>query len=258
VAHAAASAAAPSGSVNPTNGPAGNAADAADNTAAASAAASAAGAGTKSGSAELPILVIVECAMLAALTGLSFHLSTLFRLDAYFGALFPMPVVIAAARHSTGAARRVMLTTSLLLFIISGPLRSLNYLLLHGAMAYSLGIMWNKRCSWWITIPASAAVRSAGIFGSLALSSLILREDLMALLVMQMYGLLDQIAANIGASFMPSIEWIWAIAAFLVLINSLSYVVILHAVYTIVLNVIVRPNYVNAPNRVKKMLGVHT
>jgi hypothetical protein len=50
------------------------------------------------------------------------------------GALFPMPVVIAAARHSNGAARRVMLTTALLLFIISGPLRSMNYLFLHGAM----------------------------------------------------------------------------------------------------------------------------
>ena len=48
---------------------------------------------SSSAPAELPILVIVECAMLAALTGLSFHLSTLFRMDAYFGALFPMPVV---------------------------------------------------------------------------------------------------------------------------------------------------------------------
>jgi hypothetical protein len=45
---------------------------------------------------------------------------------------------------------------------------------------------------------------------------------------------------------------------FFVLINSLSYVVILHAVYTIVLNAVVRPNYVNAPQKVKKMLGVTT
>ena len=55
--------------------------------------AAAAKSSSSSAPAELPILVIVECAMLAALTGLSFHLSTLFRMDAYFGALFPMPVV---------------------------------------------------------------------------------------------------------------------------------------------------------------------
>lgn len=134
----------------------------------------------------------------------------------------------------------------------------MNYLLLHGVMAYSLGALWNKRCSWWITIPASALTRSAGIFGSLAFSSLLLRENVMALLVTQMYGLLDQIAANIGASFMPSIGWVWAIALFFVLVNSLSYVVILHAVYTIVLNVVVQPNFVNAPPKIKKMLGVTT
>ena len=74
--------------------------------------------------------------------------------------------------------------------------------------------------------------------------------------VTQMYGLLDQLAANIGATFMPSIGWVWAIAVFFVLVNSVSYVVILHAVYTIVLGVVVRPDYVNAPKKVKKMLGV--
>ena len=57
--------------------------------------------------------------------------------------------VIAAARHSNAAARRVMLVASLLLFVISGPLRSMNYLLLHGAMAYCLGALWNKRATWW-------------------------------------------------------------------------------------------------------------
>ena len=51
--------------------------------------------------------VLVECAMLSALTGLLFHLSTLFRLDAYFGALFPLPIVIAAARNGPKAASRV-------------------------------------------------------------------------------------------------------------------------------------------------------
>jgi hypothetical protein len=73
----AASAAASSNSIDPV--------DNNNNTAATAAAKS-------SAPPELPILVIVECAMLAALTGLSFHLSTLFRMDAYFG----------RARHSPG------------------------------------------------------------------------------------------------------------------------------------------------------------
>ena len=77
--------------------------------------------------------------MLSALTGLLFHLSTLFRLDAYFGALFPLPIVIAAA-NGPKAASRVAVVTSMLLFLISGPLRAVNYYCLHGAMAYSAGM----------------------------------------------------------------------------------------------------------------------
>tara|TARA_B100001540_G_scaffold200878_1_gene176909 strand:- start:15 stop:629 length:615 start_codon:yes stop_codon:yes gene_type:complete len=196
--------------------------------------------------------------MLSALTGLLFHLSTLLRVDAYFGALFPMPVVIAAARHGNKAARRVATVTAMLLFVISGPLRSSNYLFLHGLMAIALGVAWNARCTWWVTVPLSALTRSLGIFASLGLSSLILRENVMQLLVNQMYGLLDQIAANIGATFMPSVGWVWAIALFFILLNSLSYVAVLHAVYAIVLRAVggVPEDFVNAPERVKKMLGV--
>ena len=149
---------------------------------------------------DLPVPVLVETAMLSALTGLLFHLSTLFRLDAYFGALFPLPIVIACARNGTKAASRVAIVTSMLLFLISGPMRAVNYFCLHGAMAYALSWAWWNRCSWWVSVPLSAAVRSLGIFASLTFTSLVLRENVMQLMVTQMMGLLDQIAANIGMS----------------------------------------------------------
>jgi hypothetical protein len=206
----------------------------------------------------LPVRTLVECAMLAALTGLLFHLSTLFRVDAWFGALFPLPVVIAAARHGNEASARVAVVTTLLLFVLSGPLRAANYVFLHGAMAFSLGALWNKKKSWWVTVPLSAAVRSLGIFASLAFSSLVLRENVMRLLVTQMFGLLDQIAANVGSTAAPTIGGVWFCAVFFVLLNSLSYVAILHAVYAIVLRAVggIDPEYVNAPEKVKKILGV--
>ena len=196
--------------------------------------------------------------MLSALTGLLFHLSTLFRVDAWFGALFPLPVVIAAARHGNAAARRVAVVTTLLLFVLSGPLRAANYVFLHGAMAVALGSLWNARAKWIVTVPASAAVRSAGIFASLAFSSLVLKENVMKLLVTQMFGLLDQIAANVGSTASPTVGGVWCCAVFFVLLNSLSYVAILHAVYAIVLRAVggVDPEYVNAPDKVKQVLGV--
>jgi hypothetical protein len=141
---------------------------------------------------DLPVPVIVECAMLSALTSLLFHFANLLRVDAWFGALYPMPVIIAAARHGDRAGRRVMWVSTLLLFVISGVLRSTNYIFLHGAMAYALGFLWNRGKSWWWTIPIASIARCAGIFGSLTFSSLLLRENVMQLLVVQMYGLLDQ------------------------------------------------------------------
>ena len=78
----------------------------------------------------------------------------------------------------------------------------------------------------------------------------------MKLLVTQMYALLDQFAANVGATFAQDITWVWATAMVLILVNSLSYTLILHMVYTIVLNAVTRRNFANAPAKVCRALGV--
>jgi hypothetical protein len=91
---------------------------------------------------------------------------------------------------------------------------------------------------------------------SLSVSSLLYRENVMKLLVTQMYALLDQFAANIGATFAPTMGWIWATALFFILINSFSYTLILHMVYTIVLGAVTGRNFVRAPAKVCRALGV--
>ena len=194
--------------------------------------------------------------MLAAMTGLAFHISSLFRFDAYFGALFPLPVVIACARSGRAAAMRTLVVASLLLLMISGPLRALNYFFLHGVLAYVLSSLWSSGSGWWVTVPASALTRTFGILASLSISSLLYRENVMKLLVTQMYSLLDQFAANVGATFAPTIGWVWATALFFILVNSFSYTLILHMVYTIVLNATTGRNFVNAPLKVCRALGV--
>ena len=206
----------------------------------------------------LPVRALVESAMLAAMTGLTFHLSSLFRFDAYFGALFPLPVVIACARLGRAAALRTLVVATLLLLLISGPLRAVNYFCLHGVLAYVLSSLWLSGRGWWVTVPVSACTRTLGILASLSVSSLLYRENVMKLLVTQMYALLDQFAANIGATFAPSMEWVWATAMIFILINSFSYTLILHMVYTIVLGATQGRNFVNAPAKVCRALGVPT
>jgi hypothetical protein len=53
-------------------------------------------------------------------------------------------------------------------------------------------------------------------------------------------------------------EWVWATAMIFILINSFSYTLILHMVYTIVLGATQGRNFVNAPAKVCRALGVPT
>ena len=88
---------------------------------------------------KLPTRMVVETAMLAAMTGLSFHLSASFRLETYLGSLFPLPIVVASAPWGDVAAWRTLLVAFLLLTLLSGPLRASNYACLHGFRRPSLG-----------------------------------------------------------------------------------------------------------------------
>jgi hypothetical protein len=62
--------------------------------------------------------------MLAAVGGLVYTLSTLLKLQAYFGYLLPLPVVVAAMRNGPAAGRRTMSATAFLLLGARPPLLS--------------------------------------------------------------------------------------------------------------------------------------
>lgn len=52
------------------------------------------------------------------------------------------------------------------------------------------------------------------MFASLFMSSLLLRENVLALVMAQVYALLDQLAASVGLS-MPEYHWVYALAVVL-------------------------------------------
>ena len=206
---------------------------------------------------KLPTRMVVETAMLAAMTGLSFHLSASFRLETYLGSLFPLPIVVASARWGDVAAWRTLLVAFLLLTLLSGPLRASNYACLHGFTGLALGMCWKRKFSWVQSVPISALARTIGVFSSLAISSLVIRENVLRLMVQQVYALIDQICATLGATFVPNMTAILCVAFVFVILNSLSYTLILHLVYSIAL-VTATPdgNFSNAPLKVRRSLGL--
>lgn len=178
---------------------------------------------------------LVEAAVLAAATGLAFHLSAAARADAYFGALFPLPPVLAARRHGWRGAAHTLAATALLLLVLGGPLRAVSYTLLHGVVGLSLGAAWARGLPWAASVPLSAAARTCGILASLQCSSWLLREDLVRLALAQVGNSLDQLLANVGAGGAPAQGLLAAFLLGLLALNSLMYVTLLHTLYALVL-----------------------
>ncbi|CAI9096350.1 OLC1v1032468C2 [Oldenlandia corymbosa var. corymbosa] len=103
-------------------------------------------------------LRLVECAMFSAVSGLTYLLSNSLAIENYFGCFFALPIVFSAMRWGVSAARKTMVATFVLLFVLSGPVKALTYLLMHGFLGFAMGSMWRCRASWGLSIFFCAAV----------------------------------------------------------------------------------------------------
>jgi len=197
---------------------------------------------------------MVETAMYAACAGLASYLGTALRVEAYLGAFLPLPIVISAARWDTKTAAKTLGVTALLLVVLAGLQRAVSYVLLHGATALVLAALWSRRSPWRVTIPVASLVRSAGILVSLAISSWLLRENLLAMIAGQLSTLAEQIGGMIGMTGTPSLTWVYALLFGVLVMNSVTYLILLHVLYTLLLQPTAAPGFCEAPLFVQRIL----
>ncbi|KAJ9534390.1 hypothetical protein QJQ45_016087 [Haematococcus lacustris] len=181
------------------------------------------------------VSTLVETAMLAAVSGLAYLVSTLLKLDGSLGYFLPLPVVLAALRGGIAAGWRTMTATGFLLVVLLGPFRSLSYVLIHGLLAASLATMWKAKANFWVVVVVGAAVRMAGQMAYLVLSSVTLNENLFAVMMSNVYAMLDQICAAVGAHGSPSTMAIMCVVFALLSVNALCYVFLLQVIYRFIL-----------------------
>ncbi|GAQ91929.1 hypothetical protein KFL_008840030 [Klebsormidium nitens] len=178
---------------------------------------------------------LVEVAMLAATTGLAYALSTLLRLEGYFATFFPLPLVVAAIRGNVRAAVKTLVATTLLLFVLTGPLRAVLYVVSYGSLGLAMGAGWRLRVRWLPSVLLLALVRVASLLASLAVSSWLLRENIPRLILTQFHASLTAMFHTVGLPSGPSMPTVCGIASAALLFNSASYVFLLHILYTILL-----------------------
>ncbi|KAL5553560.1 hypothetical protein UlMin_040961 [Ulmus minor] len=180
-------------------------------------------------------LALVECSMLAALTGLVYFLSNSLSIENYFGCFFSLPIVISSMRWGIAAGRKTMVATTILLLVLSGPVKALTYLLKHGLAGFTMGAMWRSGANWNHSILFCSIVRALGAVGYVLIYSFLIRENILALITINIHASLTFIFTASGVYTIPSMDVIYTLFGILVLLNSASFTFLLHILYSVFL-----------------------
>ncbi|KAI4967593.1 hypothetical protein ZWY2020_020574 [Hordeum vulgare] len=177
---------------------------------------------------------LVECAMFASVAGLAYFLSNSSpsRITSAFFSIANTHLLIKMGIRSR---RKTMVATVLLLFTLSGPVKALTYLLMHGVVGLSMGTMWRLETNWIASIIICAIIRAVGACGYVLVTSFLIRENIFQLITVNIHASLTYILAAAGVNTIPSMDAIYVIFGTLVLLNSGFFVFILHIIYTIFL-----------------------
>ncbi|KAJ8637183.1 hypothetical protein MRB53_011450 [Persea americana] len=89
----------------------------------------------------------------------------------------------------------------------------------------------------WIIIASvtSLQVRAIGLLGYVLISSFLIRENILALITINIHASLTFVFAAVGLNTIPSMEAIYAIFGTLLLLNSGFFVFLLHILYAVFL-----------------------
>ncbi|XP_022011613.1 uncharacterized protein LOC110911316 isoform X2 [Helianthus annuus] len=139
---------------------------------------------TMNGDVYQKTLRLVECSMFAALGGLTYILSSSLAIENYFGCFFALPIVFSSMRWDIVAGRKTMVATATLLLVLAGPIKAITYLLMHGFLGLAMGSLWRSKASWGVSVLVSALVRAAGAMCYVVMYSFLIRENILALLLL--------------------------------------------------------------------------
>ncbi|XP_008658231.1 uncharacterized isoform X1 [Zea mays] len=178
---------------------------------------------------------LVECAMFAAVAGLAYFLSNSLAIENYFSCFFPLPIVISSLRWGLEASRKTVVATVLLLFTLSGPVKASTYLLMHGVVGLIMGTVWRLETNWIVSIILCSIVRALGACGYVLVSSFLIRENILALITVNIHASLTYILTAAGVNTIPSMGTIYLLFGTLLLLNCGFFVFLLHVMYTVFL-----------------------
>ncbi|MBF2064954.1 MAG: DUF2232 domain-containing protein [Calothrix sp. C42_A2020_038] len=174
-------------------------------------------------------LRMVETAFLASTGSLIWFISFYFPAFAPILRLFfPIPIALVYLRRGKRAAWMAAVVSGLLLSVLMGPIRSLQFVMPFAFMGVLLGATWNRRVHWIVSISLGALLGTFGVFFRLWFISLLTDEDLWIYLINQVTSIIEWFFLRLGILSSPSLLYIQLGAIIFVILNNLLYLFLVH------------------------------
>ncbi len=175
-------------------------------------------------------IVMVETAFLASAASLVWLVNFYFPIGPFLQIFFPIPIALVYLRWGNRAAWMAAVISGLLLSVLMGPPRSIQFVMPYGLMGVLLGALWYRRVQWIVSIPIGMLLGVLGTFFRIWLSSIMLGDDLWLYSTVQITGLLDWIFTRLGVLIQPSLVLVQAlVVASIVMVNTM-YLFVVHLV----------------------------
>ncbi|MDX2253990.1 MAG: DUF2232 domain-containing protein [Pseudanabaenaceae cyanobacterium bins.39] len=197
---------------------------------------------------------MVETAFLASTTAMLFLINFYFPIGPLLRMLFPLPTALAYLRWQGRAAWMSAIVTALLLAILMGPTRSIQYLIPHGLVGVTLGYLWKRNMPWSASLSIVTIIGSLGTAFQFAFVSLLLGENIWNYSIIQVTSFLSWLMQLFGSLEQPDFAAIQTFAIAAIIFSNLAYQILVHLVAWIVLDRIGNP-IPNPPKWVESLLA---
>jgi uncharacterized protein YybS (DUF2232 family) len=174
-----------------------------------------------------PALVLVETAFLASCTTFCFLITFYFFVPLSQN-FYPLPPALAYLRWGSRSSVMTVTVASLLVFILMGPTRSLQFLIPHGLLGVLLGCLWRRGVPWAVSISLGTIVAVAGTIFQLALLSVLIGENIWTFSIAQATNFLNWLWQVFGSLDQPDENIIQFIAGLSIVARGLINILLSH------------------------------
>jgi uncharacterized protein YybS (DUF2232 family) len=174
--------------------------------------------------------IMVETAFLASTSALLWILNFYFPIGPIFRMMFAMPTAIAYLRWGRRASWMTATVASLLLGVLMGPPRALQFLIPYGFLGVLLGGLWRAKAGWAASFGWGVLLTNIGVFFQTVLLSLLSGTNFWIYLNQQVRGLINWVFEKLGILIDPSLEAVQVVGVAIITVQSLGYLLLVHLV----------------------------